>query len=63
MHFKKNLQGEQHPHAKLLDPQAETIRQRYEEGGTSYRKLGQEYGVNHRVIFRIIWGQSYRPRR
>ena len=62
MHFKKNLQGEQHPHAKLLDQQAEMIRQRYEQG-TSQRQLAREYGVSHQVVFRIIWGQSYRPRR
>ena len=52
--------GEQHPLSKLRNPQADQIRQQYEQGGTSYRRLGREYGVSHTVVFRIVWEQSYR---
>ena len=62
MILKKNLTGQDHPHAKLLDQQAEAIRQRYEQG-TSQRQLAREYGVSQPTVFKIVWGIRYTPRR
>ena len=43
---------------KLSNQQVVDIRESYKTQKTSHRKLAKEYGVNHRVIGRIITGEA-----
>ena len=46
--------GEKQHASKLTEKQVKEIREKYSQGGTSYRKLGQEYGVHNSIICNII---------
>lgn len=50
----RQARGERHGQCKLTDAQVSEIRQRYAAGGTSHRKLGAEYGVDHTQIGNIV---------
>lgn len=50
----RQSRGVRNPRAKLTPEKAEYIRQRYEQGGISYRKLAEEVGIHHSVIWRVI---------
>jgi hypothetical protein len=54
--FNNAPRGESHYAAKLTDAQVREIRQRYAAGGTSYGRLGLEYGVRKECIAKIVWG-------
>lgn len=53
-HPEKVNKGEQNGAAKLTWPEVRQIRQRYAAGGTTYKRLGEEYGVDHSTIFLIV---------
>jgi len=46
--------------AILTEAQVREIRTKYAGGGTSYRLIGLEYGVNKGTIGMIISGQNWR---
>jgi hypothetical protein len=46
--------GEGHMQAKLTEDKVRSIRIEYATGNTSYRKLGNKYGVDKALIGRII---------
>jgi hypothetical protein len=46
--------GEKQGLSKLTEAQVLEIREKYSQGVSSHRKLGQEYEVSHTVIRRII---------
>lgn len=46
--------GEKQHLSKLTEKQVLEIREIYSQGKTTYRKLGQEYGVSHTVIGDIV---------
>ena len=50
----QHLYGEQHGKHKLTNEQVAEIRQRYAQGGVSYRQLAEEYGVDHSQIGNIV---------
>ena len=54
------LRGEAHGMAILTEAQVREIRTKYAGGGTSYRLIGLEYGVNKGTIGMIISGQNWR---
>jgi len=59
---KENLEyshGEAHGHTILSDEQALQIRAIYAEGVVSLRNLGQQYGVSHYAIWRIVTRRSW----
>jgi hypothetical protein len=51
--------GESCYNAKLTNEDAQAIRERYAEGGTSHRKLAKEFGVSAGVVHNILSGRSY----
>lgn len=55
------MKGERNGCAKLSACHVEQIRQRYADGGTSYRKLGAEFGVSNTAIGQIITGRKWQP--
>ena len=50
----RSCKGEKQPASKLIDQQVLEIRTKYQNGGISQRKLGQEYRISQRNIFRIV---------
>jgi hypothetical protein len=52
--------GERAHKAKLTAREVVEIRQRYEEGGTSYPKLAREYGVTWPAIYAIVRRRSWK---
>ncbi len=58
---RRKLIGEKHPLAKLTAEQAEAIRLTFQKGVTTYRKIGEAYGVNHDVVRRVVTGKTYQP--
>jgi hypothetical protein len=58
--LKPPRRGADNPAAKLTPYQANQIRAKYMTGQTTLRGLASENGVHHRVIWRIVNGQSYR---
>ena len=54
------LGGASHPSAKLSWDQADTIREQYAVGGTSYAKLAVQYGVTAGTISNIVGDRSYK---
>jgi hypothetical protein len=48
------LTGEKHPSAKLSSGQAREIRERYGSGGTSYARLGRDYGVSPITVRKVV---------
>lgn len=54
-----NVKGENHFRAKLTEQQVRSIREQYETGDTSIKRLGKKYGVNSgtisQIVRRIIW--------
>ena len=47
------------PSAKITREQAESIRQRYKEGGVTQKALADEFGLAQTSIFEIIKGQRW----
>ena len=56
----ERLGGPGYGRAKLTAEQVREIRAKYAAGGTSWPKLGKEYGLTHPAIGRIIKGLSYK---
>jgi hypothetical protein len=52
--------GEKSGRAKLTWEQVREIRQRYEERNTSLRKLAKEYGVDNKVIHKIVRCETWK---
>ena len=50
----KSCRGDKHPNTKLSDKDVRQIRKLYASGNFSHRNLAVKYGVNHRLIGRII---------
>ena len=50
----RGLKGEKNGRSKLTEAQVKEIRTKYAAGGTSYKKLGEEYGINQSLISNII---------
>ncbi|KKM24976.1 hypothetical protein LCGC14_1599690 [marine sediment metagenome] len=48
--------GEKHHSAKLTQQKVNNIRKKYKNGGYTYRKLAQEYGVSETTVSRIVRG-------
>ncbi len=46
--------GEDCGNAKLTEQQALFVRAEYEKGNTTYKALGNEFGVTRQAIFRIV---------
>jgi Mor family transcriptional regulator len=46
--------GEKHPRSKLTDAEIQAIRDEYAKGGSSYRKLGNRYGIDISHIGKIV---------
>lgn len=46
--------GEEHFRSKLTEIQVKEIRERYANGGTSHKKLGDEYGITKQGISEIL---------
>lgn len=55
----RGTNGEKQPNSKLNEKQVLEIREKYTEGNTSYAKLGEEYGVSHSTIRRIITRKTW----
>lgn len=51
--------GEDKNFAKLTEEQVESIREEYQKGGTTHRKLASKFGVSRRNIGHIITGRSW----
>jgi hypothetical protein len=51
--------GEKHHLSKLTEKQVKEIREKYSQGGTTYKKLGEEYGVEQTVIGKIVRYESW----
>lgn len=52
--------GTDNSYAKLTDAQVISIRQRWTQGERNQRAIGQEYGVFHSTIGRIISGKTWK---
>ena len=50
----RGCKGEKHHKSKLTEKQVLEIREKYSQGGTTQRKLGEEYNVTHGIIGKII---------
>jgi hypothetical protein len=50
----RSAKGDKNGNSKLTEAQVLEIREKYSQGVSSYRKLGQEYEVSHTVISKII---------
>jgi len=46
--------AERHWNFKLSFADVQAIRQRYAQGGTSYKKLGKEFGIAHSYVKRLV---------
>ena len=46
--------GEKHHKSKLTEKQVLEIREKYSKGETTCKKLGDEYGVDHTLIGKIV---------
>lgn len=55
----KPLIGSKSPRAKLNDEKVYAIKERYNDGGVSIRKLANEFGVHHAIIYGIIKGKRW----
>lgn len=55
----KNAIGLRPANAKLSDAEVSRIREEYANGGTSFAKLGDKYGVSKWAIGSIISGENY----
>lgn len=53
------LKGSLHWRAKLDEKKVYTIKERYNDGGVSIRKLANEFGVHHAIIYGIIKGKRW----
>src|ERR1017187_575805 len=51
---------ENHPRSKLTNEQVFELRLRYAAGGTSYRKLGAEFGLTHGAIGLMMSGVNWK---
>lgn len=51
--------GKRSPNASIDDQTAEEIRFLYRQGGVSWQKLGDRFGISKRAIGRIINGETY----
>lgn len=56
----RSAHGMRQHQAKLTDQQVRQIRIEYAEGGTSCKKLGRKYGVNHNSIWVMLKGRTWR---
>jgi uncharacterized protein YjcR len=52
--------GENHPYAKLTESDVIAIRARYAEGGVTYKKLGEQYGVSGSAIARVVRRENWK---
>ena len=51
--------GEKHPNAVFTQQQADAIRKEYLQGGITYQKLSEKYGVGKSTIARVINNKNY----
>lgn len=56
----RKVKGEEHFNAKLTEADVAAIRARYAQGGINQTQLGEQYGVSHQTISRVVCGASYR---
>lgn len=51
--------GERNPQAKLTEESVRTIRRRYAAEGISVKRLGDEVGVSHTTVWRIVTRETW----
>ncbi len=56
----RGLKGEQRHNAKLTEKDAAEIRRVYAEGGVSYAKLAEAYGVNRSLVGFVVRGKIWK---
>lgn len=48
------ITGEKHPSCTISDVQVEAIRQRYAEGGATYKEIAKEFGISFSTVGRFV---------